>query len=204
MSTDRGVGQLSAVPGMHASGLTITARTPSPVALRFRGDADRGTDPTYPRDNNTKQVGQQRPHALEITRRRSSPAAGQHTVATRQTPSRKLRQIHFQRAPSIATSRGRPRCSLALLRMQSGGSPGPLKNYKPGRSGHEGIEVSRSVRVQRTPAGLSAYRPPIPIRPPSCRRWLPRSPPSVRGGDRGTATRQAMRRQGLAPSTIGG
>ena len=103
-----------------------------------------------------------------------------------------------RRLPAIATSRGRPRCSLALLRMQSGGLPGPIKNYKPGRSGHEGIEVSRSVRVQRNPAGLSAYRPPILMTPPSCRRWLPRSPPSVRGGDRGAETRQASRRQGLA------
>ncbi|RYE40457.1 MAG: hypothetical protein EOP24_40750 [Hyphomicrobiales bacterium] len=43
---------------------------------------------------------QQRPHALEITRRRSSPAAGQHTVATRPTPSRRVRQIQFRRASS--------------------------------------------------------------------------------------------------------
>ncbi|ABH00576.1 hypothetical protein RHA1_ro10387 (plasmid) [Rhodococcus jostii RHA1] len=54
----------------------------------------------HPRDNDTNQMGQQRPHALEITRRRSSPAAGQHTVATRRTPSRKVRQIHFRRASS--------------------------------------------------------------------------------------------------------
>jgi hypothetical protein len=100
MPTDRSVGQLPAVPGMHASGLTITARTPAPVALRLRRNADRRTDPMHPRDNDTNQMGQQRPHALEITRRRSSPAAGQHTVATRRTPSRKVRQIHFRRASS--------------------------------------------------------------------------------------------------------
>ncbi|RKM72232.1 hypothetical protein COO55_09310 [Rhodococcus opacus] len=85
---------------MHASRLTITARTPSPVALRLCGDTDRRTDPTNPRDNDTNQVRQQRPHALEITRRRSSPAAGQHTEATRRTPSREVRQIHFRRASS--------------------------------------------------------------------------------------------------------
>ncbi|RYF58454.1 MAG: hypothetical protein EOO27_12530 [Comamonadaceae bacterium] len=43
---------------------------------------------------------QQRPHALEITRRRSSPAAGQHTEATRRTPSREVRQIQVS-CPSV-------------------------------------------------------------------------------------------------------
>jgi hypothetical protein len=76
----------------------LTARlSPRP---RFCGDADRGTDPTHP----LRQRHQPGEAATPPRPRNHTPtiltAAGQRTVATRPTPSRKVRQIQFQRAPS--------------------------------------------------------------------------------------------------------
>ncbi|MFC9769717.1 hypothetical protein, partial [Rhodococcus jostii] len=57
---DRGVRQLPAVAGMHPGGLAT--RAPTPPACGFRGDTDGRTHPPNAGNDDTHQMGQQRPH----------------------------------------------------------------------------------------------------------------------------------------------